>query len=253
MVDFLSTETDLCNLALGHIAAKSISALTEKSKEAEQCRIFYGTALGFVLSDHDYKFASTKIDGVAVPVDVGGPTSADLDGWQYLYAYPANCVKVREIITANQMQSIDPYGFGNVNGAAFGVPDSQQGNFIAPSNSFTLSNERGFGDDRGPDIPFNVALIGTTKYIFCDVPDARIRYTRFMDNVTGCPFDFALVFSYYLASLIAFPITRKLEMTGAMMKSYENMKPQVQANNQNEATQVDRDPPAPWIRARQGD
>ena len=52
---------------------------------------------------------------------------------------------------------------------------------------------------------------------------------------------------------MAFPLTRKFEVAGNMMKLYKDMKPQAQANNMNEATNVQRDPPAPWISARGGD
>lgn len=254
MAESLSTETDLCNLALGHLGESDIAAFTEKSPQAEACRKYYATALSFVLSDHDYKFASTKKVGtpLTLPSVIPEITTADLDGWSYLYAYPADCAKMREILTAGQFQNTDPFGFGNPVGAAYGPGDVSSGFHIAPSNSYTVSNERGFGDQRGPEIPFNVAAIGESKYVFTDVADARFRYTRFMDNVIGYPADFSLVFSFYLASLMAFQLTRKFEVQQNMFKVYSTMKPQVQANNMNETPQINREPPAAWVRARGG-
>lgn len=249
------TNTDLCNLALGHVAARPIVTFEENSKEAEWCRTYYTAALGYVLADHDWKFASFKWEGVKIELDtvVDGPTSADLDGWTYLYEIPAEIVKVREVLTANQMQQSDPYGYGNVDGAAFGVPSQDHGFHVAPSNSYTLSNERGFGDNRGPEIPFNVSAIRGKRYIFCDVDNARFRGTKNFDDVIAYPPEFSLLFSFYLAYLFAFPITRKFEVRATMLKTYEDMKGGVQANNMNEQTQINRDPPAPWVRARQGD
>lgn len=254
MPEAVSTDIELCNLALSHFAAEPIANLSENSNSAEACRTFFGTALAYVLGDHDWKFASTKKAGVLIALDQpSGPTTADLDGWQFLYAYPADCAKVREILTANQLQNSDPFGFGNVNGAAYGPQDVSAGYHVMPSNSYTLSNEMGFGDQRGPEIPFNVAAISGTKYIFTDVPDARLRYTRFMDDAAGYPPEFSILFSLYLASLMAYRITRKFEVSGNMMKMYLEMKPQIQANNLNETSNIKRDPPPPWVRARGGD
>lgn len=254
MAQQLSTETELCNLALSHFAGKSIAAMDENSREAEACRTAFGTALAFVLSDFDWKFASTKKAGVAIVLDqVPELATVDLDGWAYLYEYPQDCAKIREILTHDQFANSTPFGYGNVNGAAFG-PAAVDAYYVSPaSNSHTLSNERGFGDNRGPEIPFNIAAIGSTKYVFCDVPNARFRYTRFMDNVIGYPPEFSLTFSFYLASLIAYRLTRKFEVSGNMLKMYQEMKPKAEAQNANETTNINRDPPAPWTLARGGD
>lgn len=255
MADLASTETELCNMALGHFAGTPISDMSENSVEAEACRLFYGTALAHVLGDHDWKFASVKRQGVPITVPSVSPEilEADLDGWRYLYAYPSDCAKVREVLTSNQLQNADPFGFGNPVGAAYGPEDVSASYHISPSNSYTLSNEQGFGDNRGPEIPFNIAAIGTARYIFCDVPNARFRYTRFMSNVLGYPADFSITFSYFLAHLMAYKITRKHEITGNMLKLYASMKTQTQANNMNETTQVNREAPPAWVRARGGD
>lgn len=252
----LSTDVELCNMSLAHFAGGEITNLeSENSRPAEVCRKFFSTALDYVLGDHDWKFASTKKAGVPITVPSAVPeiTEDDLDGWQFLYAYPADCVKVREILTANQYQNTDPFGYGNPAGAAYGPEDVSAGYHIMPSNSYTLSNERGFGDQRGPEIPFNVAAIGNTKYIFSDVDNARFRFTRRMSNVIGYPADFSLCFSYYFASLMAYNITRKFEVSGNMLKMYENFKPSAHANNMNETTNITRDPPPSWVRARGGD
>lgn len=251
----MTTDVELCNLALSHFAGGTIVALNENSKAAEACNTMFATALDHVLGDHDWKFASTKKVGVpiVVPSTVPEILEADLDGWQYLYAYPGDCAKVREVLTASQYEQLDPFGFGNPNGAAYGLADISTPFHVMPSNSYTISNEYGFGDQRGPEIPFNVAAIGDTKYIFTDVKDARFRYTRRMGNSIAYPADFALTFSYFLASTIAYRITRKFEVAGNMLKMYQNFKPQAQANNMNEATNIQRDPPPPWVRARGGD
>jgi hypothetical protein len=254
MLESVSTDTELCNLALSHIAGSPITAMDENSPEAEACRTFYGTALAYVLGDHDWKFASTKKVGVQIVVPSVTPEiiEADLDGWQYMYAYPSDCVKVREVLTANQYQNSDPFGFGNSAGAAYGPEDVASGISHMTSNSYTLSRELGFGDQRGREIPFNVAAIETTRYIFTDVPNARFRFTRYLGNVVAYPPDFALLFSFYLASLMAYRITRRLELTSAMLKLYQTNKPEIQATNLNEATNINRDPPPAWVITREG-
>lgn len=255
MSDFATTNVDMANLALGHVAGREITSLTANQREAELCNRFFNIALSYVLSDHDWKFASKKAAGVPILLDQpGGPTTADLDGWQYMYAYPSDCAKVREILTASHAQSVDQFGFGYAQGAAYGDPAVYPGMAtFSPSVPYTVSHEMGFGDQRSPEIPFNVAEVNGALYVFTDVQNARLRYTKLTQNAIAYPADFAMVFSYYLASLIAFPLSRKFELAGNMVKLYQTMKPEVYANNMNETTQVERDPPPNWIRSRQGD
>lgn len=87
----MASETDICNDALGFIGAKSIQALaTEQTVEARKCRQYYPSARNFVLSDHDWDFAESR---VALAL-VSGVT---LYGYTYAYAKPADCLLMREL------------------------------------------------------------------------------------------------------------------------------------------------------------
>lgn len=239
-------------MALGHIAAGPITNITENHSDAVACRNYFDAALAYVLGDYDWKFASTKKTLAPITVDGVNITTADLDGWLYLYEYPSNAVKIREILTSNQLQSLDAFGYGNVAGAAYGPQNELFHYNPMPPQRWTNSLKQGFGDDRAPVIPFNVALIGGTQYVFCDVPNARARYTVALGQINAFPADFGILFSYYLAHLVAYQITRKLELKQTMLQAYERMKGMVQADNSNEGSQNREDPPAPWVRARTG-
>lgn len=254
MGDSFAGKVELCNMALGHFAGGSIISLTENSREADACNTYFDAALDFVLGDHDWKFASTKKKAVAItPGAVNSPSVDDMDGWLYLYTYPPDCAKMREVLTASQYANDRPFGYGSPFGAAYGPEDNTLNVPALASNSYTLSGEAGFGDQRGPEIPYNVASIGSRMYIFCDVPEARIRYTKRLSGLVKYPPDFALAFSFFLASLMCYKITRRAELTSAMAKLYKDFIGPVKANDSNEAPQIMRDPPAPWVRARGGD
>ena len=93
----MATKTSICNMALTHISAKNqvSNITTDTSTEAKTCRVFYDDALKYVLADIDWGFAT------------GRKTLAELsetapDDWDYVYTYPNNCLKAREIFDGNR-------------------------------------------------------------------------------------------------------------------------------------------------------
>lgn len=87
-------KTEICNLALSHLAVgKEVGNLeTEKSQEAEACRRFYDLALKRTLQDAPWSFA-TKIISLALVQE--GPNSE----WNYSYRYPNDCLKMIKILS----------------------------------------------------------------------------------------------------------------------------------------------------------
>jgi hypothetical protein len=252
MVEQAVAQINLCNMAIGHVAGRPITSINENTVEAEQCNMYFDTALSYVLSDYDWKFCSRRKLLTQITPDEVTIFEADLDGWNYLYQYPSDALKIRKILTANQAQSLDSFGYGNTAGAAYGPANelfTQQAEF---RDSYTNSGKMGFGDEHAPEIPFNVGLVNGEKCIFTDVPNARARYTALLNDFTAYDADFAILFSYYLAHLIAYGITRKLELKQHNLTMYESMKNTVKANNTNEGNNPKREPPAPWIVARNG-
>lgn len=100
----MSSEVDICNLALGHLGDKATVASLdppEGSAQAEHCARFYPMARDALLELHTWRFATRRA------------TLAELTNawpqWDYAYAKPNNCLRVISIIppdaTDDQIES----------------------------------------------------------------------------------------------------------------------------------------------------
>ncbi len=99
------TETEICNLALTHIGAATISLLTEQSEEARTCTRLYAHARETLLTGHSWHFATKYVvlalDATATPYR-----------FEYAYQYPTDCLKARSIYKA--IDTADPVVFKRV-------------------------------------------------------------------------------------------------------------------------------------------
>lgn len=93
----MASETEIANLALSHLGiGKEIAVLeTEKSEEAAACRRFYTILRDASLRDFPWPFC-TRI--IAVGLVEADPN----DEWAYSYRYPANCMKIRRILSGTR-------------------------------------------------------------------------------------------------------------------------------------------------------
>lgn len=89
----MSSDVEICNLALRYLGLGTIASLDENRREAKDCKLFYSTARDAVLRDHAWNFAQKRrgLAGIAMP--------ADYDGKYLLaYVYPADCLKARKVV-----------------------------------------------------------------------------------------------------------------------------------------------------------
>lgn len=87
----MSSDIEICNLALSRVAVtQAIASFTERSKEAEQCRVFYSHLRELVLQEFPWPFA----ESIVALADLGNPAP----GWAFRYRYPADCLKIRNIV-----------------------------------------------------------------------------------------------------------------------------------------------------------
>jgi len=100
MVAVMSSEVEICNMALSKIRAGSINSLTENSIQAQQCKLWYPYCRKFLLEDSPWGFA-TKIAALAVL------SGEDLFNWSYVYQYPSDCLYLNRLIL-NYEQHGDP-------------------------------------------------------------------------------------------------------------------------------------------------
>lgn len=92
----MSSELDICNQALSHLAvATEIQNLaTERSKEAQACRRFYEPTRDQVL--RAFAWPKLKITEALALVE---EFDSDASDWGFSYQYPAGAVMVRRLFT----------------------------------------------------------------------------------------------------------------------------------------------------------
>ena len=76
----MASVINICNIALARIGnSRTINSLTEKTKEAYTCNLFYESMRDAVLADNDWNFAMSRV----VLADLGDPAP----GWLFRYQY----------------------------------------------------------------------------------------------------------------------------------------------------------------------
>lgn len=103
----MSSRTEICNLALGHIGTgKFISDLdTDQSTEGVACRRYYEQALKQYLRDFPWPFAKRQRDLALIEENPN-------DEWTYSYRYPSDCLLIHRIYSGvrnDSRQSRIPY------------------------------------------------------------------------------------------------------------------------------------------------
>lgn len=89
----VTTEAQLCNLALGFVGQRQmITSLTEASEEAQLCAVYYATARDMVLSSRAWRFATRR--------SVLALSTEERTNWEYVYAVPALMMEPHEIASS---------------------------------------------------------------------------------------------------------------------------------------------------------
>lgn len=87
------TKVEICNLALGRIGRKaSITSLSENSAEAKACARVWDVTRQSLLREFTWGF-SRKVSLLALSTET-------VPGWEYLYAYPSDCLQALRIFNA---------------------------------------------------------------------------------------------------------------------------------------------------------
>jgi hypothetical protein len=83
----LTSQTEIINLALGHIGQKPVEDITEKSSQANAALKIWNSCLKETLQNHDWSFAT-----IIQTLDLHATYDPAPAGYLYAYAYPANCL-----------------------------------------------------------------------------------------------------------------------------------------------------------------
>ncbi|MCM5557368.1 hypothetical protein [Pleomorphomonas sp. JP5] len=96
----MASTVSICNLALGHLGADKIDALSEASSEARACNRFYGQTLDALLAaGPPWRFARHAV--VLAEVTRTAEQPASLGRWAHAYALPGDLIRVREVRPAD--------------------------------------------------------------------------------------------------------------------------------------------------------
>jgi hypothetical protein len=170
----MSSDIEICNIALSRIAVTSaITSFTERSKEAEQCRVFYAPLRDLVLQAFPWPFAESSV----ALADIGSPAP----GWRYRYRYPANCLKVRDI--------------------------------VQPGWRGPLTADQ--------EIPYKVGYDTGGRVIHTDQPEAVCRFTFRVEDSTFFDPQFADVLAWRLAMDLALPLSARQELQQFAAQQYQ--------------------------------
>lgn len=83
----MTTVTDICNLALGHLGSHRITDFDEPSALAEKCRNHFGQARDSALRMHRWNFAVRRAELSAL-------ADPPLFGYAFAYQLPADCIRL---------------------------------------------------------------------------------------------------------------------------------------------------------------
>lgn len=90
----MSSRTEIANLALSHCGVgTTITDLgTDRTDEAKACRAFYNICRDDTLRHFSWPFSSTI-------ADLGLVETNPNDEWSYAYAYPADCLMLKRVVS----------------------------------------------------------------------------------------------------------------------------------------------------------
>jgi hypothetical protein len=84
-----NSETEICNIALGHLGEAPITSLEEDSRAARACQLHYALTRDELLRAHRWNFAKDR-------VRLSEMAEAPAFGWARQFLLPADCLRVVE-------------------------------------------------------------------------------------------------------------------------------------------------------------
>jgi len=182
----MSTDIDICNLALSHIGDSAVvTSITgaDSSIQATQCARFYPIARDQVLERYAWRFSVKHADLLAASVTLP-------DSWAYAYALPDNCVSILNIL-----HDTTPYGTQ--------YPDVP----VGPQR-----------------VPFSVDMDSTTQVLFCNQTPVTLQYCEKITDATKYPASVVTSISLLLATYLAGPMSKgkaALQMAQTLRQAFE--------------------------------
>lgn len=180
----MATKIEIVNLALTMFGHRRLASLSAENDTARAVNAVYTPTLLEVLEARDWTFAR-KQEALALIAEVDSDGVQPVQGYDYLYAMPNQCVKVRRVFLDGQAHST--------------VQDqSQKQNF-----------------EEVEDPTSHVTAIAT------DVEDAYCYFTSKVEDVARFNPAFVKCLAAALASELCLPLTQDRNLAAGMMSLYQ--------------------------------
>jgi hypothetical protein len=196
------SETIICNIALANIGQTTqiVDLATEESKAAKQCRLFYPLARDNALSDYPWTFAREVVE-LALLAD-----EEDETDYNYIYAFPDDCLEPRSIVIPNipiglYYRYYPEFFFAGLNGNT----ETSAPEYLRPSF------EKGVSKDK------------KTRTIITNCENAKLLYTRRVEETHLWTSSFAETVAWRLAAYLASPLAQSLKLGQNAMAQYNTL------------------------------
>lgn len=196
---------DICNIALSHIGAPAIQALTEANRQARECQRLWPVVRDAVLAEFPWNFARKRLTLALI----SGETYS---GWDYAYTYPTDCLKALEIYNPLTTQTYT------------------DGEYVSGQLIESMVKVK------SDKIKFEIAVDeGKSKRVLLTGrEDAELIYTARIEDSNLYDPSFVDAVTWRLAADLASPLKGRLELQSQMMRVYEFKLGRARQANANE-------------------
>jgi len=165
----MSSEVEICNVALSNIRSTGINSLNESSLQAQQCKLKYPIVRDTVLAAANWGF-SNKVAPLAL-------LTSTVFNWKYVYQYPSDCLFINKLV---------------LNYETFAQGVSNPYDNLAPNTP-----------DLNRGVPYKVMNLDGKKVIVSNNPELRIDYRSRVTDTSMFEVTFTQALSWLLAAEVS--------------------------------------------------
>ncbi len=236
----MPSKVDICNRALSVIGTRStIASIDEATPEAQACLIHFEASCRAMLRLAPWSFARYQVNGAVIAAATGTPENPNgnppfpIDQtWSYEYAWPNDCLKLRQVLPPFNPPAIGPINLW----PCLVMSPSDTSCDRARLYNYQITLDR---DSQGNQI----------KAILTNVENAVIVYTALVDNPNLWDDEFSEAFVFMLASHLVGALIGDKQMDKALYQKASMMAIAARAVDANEQPLSPNHTPD-WIKVR---